>query len=142
MAEKSSEVDSYLEDLDPSRRKALQTLRALIHKSVPKVAESMQHRMPTFETSDILCSFASQKNYMSFYICNPAIMDKFRKELKYLNVGKGCIRFKKMADLPTDTIEKIIKEAAKNPGRRYCTHAVSTGNPRQISRAGAAASNM
>jgi len=108
-------VEVYLDALDPDRKSALSALRKLIHKSVPKVVESIQYKMPTFSSPDgrIVCNLASQKNYMALYVCEPAILDAHSDELSYLNCGKGCIRFKSLDELPLKVVEKIVKSATR-----------------------------
>jgi hypothetical protein len=65
-------------------------------------------------------SLASQKNYISIYICSVEngeyIAEKYKNDLGKVSVGKSCIRFKKLTDLNLTTLEKVIKLAAKSPG--------------------------
>jgi hypothetical protein len=61
-------------------------------------------------------ALASQKNYMSVYLSNvyhdSATLKWFKKEYtatgKKLNMGKCCIRFKKLDDLPLELIGQEI----------------------------------
>jgi len=78
---------------------------------VPGVKETLQYRMPSYEYRGLFCAFAAQKNYMSFYVLNGAIVDNNRELLKGLSVGKGCIRFKKQSDLAEETIRKLLRES-------------------------------
>ena len=63
---------------------------------------------------------ASQKNYISLYICTVQngeyVAEKHKNELGRVSVGKSCIRFKKIDDLNLKALEKIIKIAEKSPG--------------------------
>ena len=94
MTKKTQEVDNYLEELDPQRRDALTQVRSLILETVPDAEESMQYRMPTYRYREaILAAFASQKRHMSLYM-EPPILHRHRAELKHLDLGKSCIRFK------------------------------------------------
>ena len=38
------------------------------------------------------------------------------KDLGNVNVGRSCIRFKKLGDLNLPTLKKVIKAAEKSPG--------------------------
>ena len=60
----------------------------------------------------MLCAFASQKHYMSFYLLDGEIVEKNRHLLAGLSVGKGCIRFKDISKLPEPTIRAMLREAA------------------------------
>jgi uncharacterized protein YdhG (YjbR/CyaY superfamily) len=98
-------VAEYLAELPPSRRADLEKLRALIRKVAPGISEGMKYGLPHYEG---LCAFASQKQAMSFY-AEPVVVDAYRAQLGRLNCGKGCIRFRKLADLPLDVAESILK---------------------------------
>ena len=56
----------------------------------------------------MLCAFASQKRYMSLYV-EPRILDRHRTELQDLNLGKSCIRFKSIDQLPLGTVRTVLK---------------------------------
>jgi uncharacterized protein YdhG (YjbR/CyaY superfamily) len=56
-----------------------------------------------------LCALASQKHYMSLYM-DAQLVEQHRAELAGLSVGKSCIRFKKLEDLPLHVIEAILLE--------------------------------
>ena len=75
--------------------------------------ETIKYRMPTYEYGDgVLCAFASQKHYMSLYM-DTDIVEKHREELTGLSIGKSCIRFKKMDQLPLDTIKRMLEETVQ-----------------------------
>ena len=104
------EVDRYLEALEPERRAALTQLRSLVHDVVPDAVETLKYRMPTYEYGDhVLCAFASQKRYMSLYV-DIELLEKHRQELERLDLGKSCIRFKRIEQLPLDTVRTILIE--------------------------------
>ncbi|MCB0265378.1 MAG: DUF1801 domain-containing protein [Calditrichaeota bacterium] len=109
-----TEIDKYLAELPDDRRVALQTLRELIHTNLPDVLEMWAYNMPSFERNGIILSFASQKNYMSLYVCETDLLEKYAEQLAHLNCGKSCIRFKKLTDLPMETVSRIIVEAAES----------------------------
>ena len=108
------EVDRYLQRLPAARRDALTTVRALIHEVAPHVQETMRYNMPTYDTDVPLCAFASQKNYISLYL-DTDLVEKHREELAHLNVGKSCVRFKKLDDLPLETVRQILLETLARP---------------------------
>jgi uncharacterized protein YdhG (YjbR/CyaY superfamily) len=107
-----TDVDAYLAELSEERAEALRSLRVLIREAIPGVQETMAYKMPTFETSGFVCAMAAQKRYLCLYVCDVEIVDRYRAELAHLNLGKGCIRFQRFADLPVETIEALVKDAA------------------------------
>ena len=113
-----NDVDTYIASLDESPKSSLQQLRRIILETVPGAEETMQYNMPYYDYHGMLCAFASQKRYMSFYLLNDEIVEKNRHLLAELNVGKGCIRFKDISKLPEPTIRVMLQEAAlANKGR-------------------------
>ncbi len=107
--EKNPQVDQYIENLPPDRKAALEQIRALILGTVPEINETMQYRMPTYELDEVVCATASQKHYISLYM-DVELVEEHRYELDHLDVGKSCIRFRKIKDLPMDTIRQILVE--------------------------------
>jgi uncharacterized protein YdhG (YjbR/CyaY superfamily) len=113
MSDVSNLVEEYLEQLEPQRRAALTKVRALIREEVPEAAETMKYRMPTYEYGKgILCAFASQKQYMSLYMETEAVEDH-KAELQSLDVGKSCIRFRNLGQLPVETVRTMLRETAQ-----------------------------
>jgi uncharacterized protein YdhG (YjbR/CyaY superfamily) len=114
MSGKMKEVDEYLKNLDPERRAALTEIRSLVFKTLPDVVETMQYRMPTYECEDeMVCAFASQKHYMSLYM-DTGLVEEHKEALADLDVGKSCIRFKRIEQLPLDTVRVILNETVQS----------------------------
>jgi uncharacterized protein YdhG (YjbR/CyaY superfamily) len=113
MSGRAGEVDAYLENLEPGRRKALTEVRSLVLDTVPGAVETMRYRMPTYEHDGrVLCAFASQKHYMSLYM-DTGLVEKHRDDLADLDVGKSCIRFRRLEKLPLDTVRTILEETVE-----------------------------
>lgn len=65
-------------------------------------------------------ALASQKNYMSVYVCavedGRYLAEKYKDKLGKVSVGKSCIRFKRVEDLDLAELRKVLLKAAKMPG--------------------------
>lgn len=61
---------------------------------------------------------ASQKNYISVYVCGVDdkgyVAERYKGKLK-ASIGKSCIRFKKIEDVDFKILEEVIREAMKSP---------------------------
>lgn len=117
--------------LPVERRVPLEFLHEFIKKTAPKLKSIFSYNMPGYGTFKYknykkemidwpIIALASQKNYISIYICAVSggeyLAEKYKKELGKVSVGRSCIRFKKIEDLNLKTLAKVIKLAAKSPG--------------------------
>jgi uncharacterized protein YdhG (YjbR/CyaY superfamily) len=130
-------VDEYIKALPDDRREAITKIREVVLANLPKgYEENMNWGMVCYEIPLttfpdtynkqplMYAAIASQKNYMSLYLTNvyvdPDLTQKFEddydKSGKKLDMGKSCIRFKKLEDLPLDVIGKYI---AATPPEKY-----------------------
>jgi len=131
MQSKAKTVNEYLKALPADWRKAISTVRKTILKSLPKgYKEIMQYGMIGYVVPLKLfpqgylgdktiplpyAGLASQKNHMSVYLMGvySEKSDKWFRELykksgKKLDMGRSCVRFKKLENLPLDVIGKAI----------------------------------
>lgn len=109
-------VAAYFKTLDPATRATLSELRKWIMEAAPHASETMLFKMPSYLLAELWVSFKAQKNHLGLYVCQPDVIAKHAKALAHLNVGKGCIRFKKIEDLPAKAIKQILKESARAAG--------------------------
>ena len=126
--------------LPEDRRDAMAAIREVILKNLPKgYEEGMQWGMPSYfvplsaypagyncqpDQPLPFVGFASQKNHMVFYgfciymdeeLKNRFVAD-WKKTGKKLDMGKSCVRFKKLEDVPL----KVIGDAVKRvPMKKY-----------------------
>lgn len=130
-AVKAKSIKEYFDMLPAERRKPMEFLHDFIQKVAPSLKSHFAYNMLGYgsfkyknykkETLDWpTVSLASQKNYMSLYICavqNGAyIAEKYKHKLGKVSVGKSCIRFKKIEDLNLEELKKVIQLAEKSPG--------------------------
>ena len=125
-------VEEYLNELPEERKVALSTLRNSILKTIPKgFNEEMSYGMLGYVVphsiypSGYHCNpklplpfmnLASQKNFIAFYHMGiyaiPELLEWFTTEYpkhssQKLDMGKGCIRFKKLDQIPFDLIAEL-----------------------------------
>jgi uncharacterized protein YdhG (YjbR/CyaY superfamily) len=94
------------------RKDKLLELRALIRKLAPELKESIKYGMLSYD-GDKGGAFAlnAQKNSVNFYVGDAKKVDPEGKLLAGLDVGKGCIRFKKTVAIDDTHIEEFIVKA-------------------------------
>lgn len=130
---KAQTVDQYIAAVPEERKEAIMKLHSLIQETVPSLTVHFAYNMlgyGSFKYLDYkkreidwpIVALANQKNYISLYICalvdGKYIAEVHKEKLGKVNVGKSCIRFKKLEDLNITELKKVIKLAAKNPGLR------------------------
>jgi len=132
MQSKAATVEEYLKELPDDRRAAISKVRQVIRKNLPKgIQEGMSYGMIGYFVPHKIypagyhcdpkqplpfAGLASQKNYMSFYICTVYqstdqeqwMRAQFEAKGKKLDMGKGCIRFRKLEDLPLDVVGEVV----------------------------------
>jgi hypothetical protein len=134
MQSRASTVKDYLAELPLDRRELVEAVRKVILRNLDRdFEEGMQYGMigyyvphrvyPAGYHCDpkqplTFAALASQKNYLSLYLMF-AYGDQenwFRKAWaksgKKLNMGKCCVRFKKLDDLALDVIGEAIRRVS------------------------------
>ncbi len=125
----SSTIAEYLESLPEDRRQAIQKVRALVKKHVPKgYAETygwggIMWSVPLTVYPDTYngqplayVGLANQKNHIGLYLMCAYMNPKLQKKLadgfqaagKKLDMGKACLRFKRYEDLAVEPIAEVI----------------------------------
>ena len=112
MQSKAKTIREYIQGLGPSERPVMVALDKLVRSAAPKGAGSMKYGMPTYEMGSRFVAINAQRNYFSFY-ADPAVVKRHLSGLKGLDVGKSCIRFRRIEDVSLDTLAKIAAECAK-----------------------------
>jgi uncharacterized protein YdhG (YjbR/CyaY superfamily) len=119
MQSKSKTVDAYLQEVPKERLEALEKLRGLCLEFLTGYEESMEYGMPSYKRTggEVEVAFASQKQYISLYILRQEVMDKFRKSLTGLKLGKGCIRYTKPEKIDFDIVQQLLAESAQSDSK-------------------------
>ncbi|WDE05665.1 DUF1801 domain-containing protein [Thalassomonas viridans] len=103
----------YLNALaDDWRRDTLEQLRSLIKDAAPFLTEGIQYKMLSYSDSrGSLFHLNAQKHYVSLYVGNISAIDEQGELLAGLDLGKGCIRFKKSIPVADTQVEAFIAKA-------------------------------
>ena len=122
-------VEEYIDSLAPDRAETVRAVRRAILDNLPVgYVETMQYGMMayvipleryphTYNKQPLAPTcLASQKNYLSLYLhsiyMDEAMETWFRAKWeafgKRLNMGKSCIRFRRIDDLPLDLVGETV----------------------------------
>ncbi|MFY0687243.1 MAG: DUF1801 domain-containing protein [Cyclobacteriaceae bacterium] len=130
---KANSVEEYLSNIPKERQSYFSELREVILNNIPKgFKEELNYGMigyvvphdlytPGYHCDPKLplpfLNIANQKNFIALYhmgiYANPELMEWFTQEYKThvphkLDMGKSCIRFKKMDQIPYELIGALV----------------------------------
>ena len=135
MQSQATTVDQYLNEIPGERKPFMNKLRQTIFDNIPQgFEEQMSYGMMGYVVPHALfpagyhckpelplpfINVASQKNFIALYhmgiYANPDLMNWFVEEYpkhckRKLDMGKSCIRFKKMEEIPYELIAELVKK--------------------------------
>ena len=130
-----SSPDEYIAQLPEDKRVAMEKLRKTLVKNLPKgFAETLDYSMISYVVPHSLypkgyhcnpkqalpfISIAARKNFLALYhmgiYLSPDLLEWFAAEYPNhsktkLDMGKSCIRFKKLDQIPYDLIAQLAKK--------------------------------
>lgn len=115
---KAEDVDGYLAEVPEERREALTRLRDLCRAELQGFTEEMAYGMPAYDREGFGgVAFASQKQYISFYLLRTDVRDAFADRLAGHDMGKGCLRFRKPEKIDFELIRDLLRATAAKPGK-------------------------
>ena len=153
MQSKAKTVKEYFSELPDGRRESLIKVRDVILQNLPKgYEETMNWGMITYQIPLktypstynkqplMYAALASQKNHMAVYLTSiysdeetkETFVREYKATGKKLDMGKSCVRFKKLENLPLELIGKAIasmnvqqmiemmERVHKNKGKKKC----------------------
>jgi len=122
-------VEDYLNELPEEQRGVVTAVRDLVLRYLPAgYTEAMNWGMISYEIplSDYpntyngqplsYIALAAQKNYYALYLMSVYqdevqtgwLEDAYKKAGRKMDMGKSCLRFRQLAELPQDVIAKIV----------------------------------
>jgi len=129
MQSNAKTVQEYLNELPEDRREQIEQLRDVILKNLPEGFEEVMnwgmitYQVPLEKYPDtynkqplMYAALASQKNHMAVYLMgiygDEKMRLKFEEEYKStgkkMDIGKSCVRFRKIENLPLELVGKAI----------------------------------
>ena len=131
MRSEAESVTEYVAELPKDRREAIKEVRGTILANLPEgYEETMNWGMISYEVPLetypdtyngkplMYVGLASQKRHMAVYLSGvysdekrrEAFLEDYRASGKKLDMGKSCVRFTKLENLPVELIGKAVAE--------------------------------
>ncbi|MCB0478684.1 MAG: DUF1801 domain-containing protein [Crocinitomicaceae bacterium] len=133
--ENMNAIEKYINTLPEERKEVMQKLREIVNANLPEgFEETMSYNIPGWVVPKSIypqgyhckpnpplpfLSIASQKSHIGFYHMGMYADEKLYKwfvdeypkhATRKLDMGKSCIRFKKMDDIPYDLLAELVKK--------------------------------
>jgi Domain of unknown function (DU1801) len=140
-------VQDYLDGLPEERRAVVAAVREVIVRHLPAgYRECMNWGMISYEIPLerypntyngqplSYVGLAAQKNHFALYLMcvygdagqEAWLREEFKKAGKKLDMGKSCVRFRKLDDLPLDVIGRVV---ARTPPDKYIARYEASRRP-------------
>lgn len=118
--------EEYIAQIEEPRKSEIVTLYNLIYETAPTLKPYMQSGMIGFgkyhykyasgrEGDWFMIGLASQKNYISVYVCaaidNKYIAERYKEKFPKASIGKSCIRFKSTQDIDLAVLRELFEKA-------------------------------
>jgi len=122
-------VEDYLNELPEYRREIIEEIRNLILENLPEGYEEtfnwgmisyeipLEHYPDTYNNQPLsYLGLAAQRNHNALYMMNVYqdeelqewLEEQFREANKKMDMGRSCLRFNTVNDLPLEAIKKVV----------------------------------
>lgn len=102
--------ESYLLEIPPLARSALDQLRTAIRRAAPEAIETISSNVPAYQyKGKYLASMTAAKDHVSFFMMRGDVLKKMRPELTDYTVTNVAIKYDPVHPLPDKLVEKLIK---------------------------------
>ena len=120
----------YIEMLEEPRKSDIRELDALIRNNAPHLEPHLasgmlayghyRYKGRTTEGDWFHIGLASNKRYISVYVMsadqNGYLAESYRDRLPKADIGRSCVRIKRLSDVDLDTLAELVRKgAAYNP---------------------------
>ena len=119
MQSQANDVTAYLKEVPAERLEALKKLREMCRTILTSFEESMVYGGPCYSRNgEVEFGFASQKNFIGFYILRTDVMNAHKDQLRVKGVtfGKGAIRYSKPERIDFNVVASMLRATVKSQG--------------------------
>ncbi len=125
---KAKTHEQYIAEADEARQPDLKRLHDLIREVAPELAPTMEFGMMAYgkfhykyasgrEGDWMKLGIANNKRYISLYCCSADergyVAERYKDRLPKADIGKSCVRFKRLSDLDEEALRQLVRETAE-----------------------------
>mgnify|MGYP001829258150 CR=1 FL=1 len=120
--------EAYIAAVEEARRADIQRLHDLVRETAPELEPTMEFGMLGYgkyayryasgrEGEWMKIGIANNKQYISLYCCaadsNGYVAEQYKERLPKANIGKSCVRFKRLSDLDEGALRDLIRACSQ-----------------------------
>lgn len=109
-SKKPVSVDDYISGFPTDVQALLQDVRNTIRKAAPEAVEKMSYGVVGYMQWGMLIFFGAFKNHCSLFAINKALIKKYEKDLKKLEIANTTIHFTPSNPFPKKLLATLVKE--------------------------------
>jgi uncharacterized protein YdhG (YjbR/CyaY superfamily) len=103
-------IDSYLAELDATKRATLQAVRERIRAEIPLAEECISYGMPAFRLDGkVLAGFGAFKNHLSYFPHSGKVLPVLANQLAGFDWSTGTLRFAVDQPLPAELVTELVR---------------------------------
>src|SRR5262249_2122606 len=107
----AANIAEYIDEQPEEWRATLRKLRAACRRELTGYKETMAYGMPAYtRDGQVEVSFAKQARNLSLYILKQPVFEEHRSALDGLDLGKGCIRYRRPAQVNWDVVSRLLSD--------------------------------
>ena len=120
MKSSATSVAGYIDEQPADWQPTLRKMRAACRRELKGYTEAMAYGMPSYDRDgQIEVSFAKQAHYLSLYIWKRPVFVAHRTALAGLDLGKGCIRYRRPEQIDWSVVGKLLA-GSRNSASEPC----------------------
>jgi uncharacterized protein YdhG (YjbR/CyaY superfamily) len=119
--------EEYIAAVEDARRDDIRRLHELIRETAPELEPTMEFGMLGYgkhaykyasgrEGEWMKIGVANNRHYISMYCCaadeNGYVAEQYRDRLPKADIGKSCVRFKRLSELDENALRDLIRACA------------------------------
>ena len=111
MRSSATTVAGYINEQPNDWKPTLKKLRAACRRELWGYTEAMKYGMPAYaRDGQVEVTLGKQAHYLSLYILNQPVFEAHRADLAGLNLGKGCIRYRRPDQIDWNVVAALLED--------------------------------
>lgn len=112
-ADDSAGVADFLESIPESHRPVFTALRELIEELVPEADVSVKWGTLAYDLDGSLFALSASKKHVNLYVLTLGLLAEYSGELAGIPQSKCVLRFAPSAELPLETLRRVMTTAVE-----------------------------